>query len=417
MRSYKIALFTAYLSLICLEMTAQRNESFLDNIKTLKTQVNGKWELLPIIILGSDDKIEISFDEMSHEYHRFTISIVHCNAEWEESGLFEPDYLHGFNERPITKFENSLNTTFSYTHYNYVFPNEDLDFKISGNYKAYINDESGETLRAAVTCFSVAEQAVSITAEVTGNTVLDINDRHQQVDFSINYNNLNIDNPDRQIIVRVSQNRRSDITVSELSPTHTSPGILKYTNNRKLTFPAGGEFRRFEIINMYDHSQNIDRIDFFAPYFHAILLKDKPRKNYFFDKDHNGRFIIRYSLATNSDIEADYLFAHFTLESEQREDGSVFISGDFTGNSLSSEWKMSYNDQNRCYEKTILIKQGSYDYQYLWVPEKSKTGLTSMFEGDFFETGNEYLIMVYYRQSGARYDRLVGYHDIRTSTN
>lgn len=168
---------------------------------------------------------------------------------------------------------------------------------------------------------------------------------------------------------------------------------------------------------MYDHSQNIDRIDFFDPYFHAVLLKDRIRKNYMFDKDHNGRFFIRYSLANNSNIEADYLFLHFTLESEPVKGGAAYISGDFTGNSLSSEWKMNYNTQNRCYEKTVLIKQGAYDYQYVWVPENGETGLTNIFEGDFYETENEYLIMVYYRQSGSRYDRLVGYCNIKTESN
>lgn len=417
MKFIRLSLFTLSLCIICRDLTAQRNQIFQENIKTLKSVVNGNWELLPIIILGSDDRIEISFDEMSHDYHRFTITLSHCNSEWEESNLFVSDYLEGFNGMPITEYEKSLNTTFNYTHYTFTLPNEDLNFKISGNYKASIIDESANSQTVAIACFSVTEQVVSIDAEVTSNTVVDINNEHHQVDLSINYNNLNIDNPDREIIVKVSQNRHLNPTNVNLSPTHISPGILKYTNNKKLTFPAGAEFRRFEIINMYDHSQNIDRIDFFDPYFHAVLLKDRIRKNYMFDKDHNGRFFIRYSLANNSNIEADYLFLHFTLESEPVKGGAAYISGDFTGNSLSSEWKMNYNTQNRCYEKTVLIKQGAYDYQYVWVPENGETGLTNIFEGDFYETENEYLIMVYYRQSGSRYDRLVGYCNIKTESN
>ncbi|MDE6101082.1 MAG: DUF5103 domain-containing protein, partial [Paramuribaculum sp.] len=53
-------------------------------------------------------------------------------------------------------------------------------------------------------------------------------------------------------------------------------------------------------------------------------------------------------------------------------------------------------------------KQGAYNYQYLAVPRGASTrGSTSVVEGDRYQTANEYLVKVYFRQPGSRYDRLV----------
>ena len=68
---------------------------------------------------------------------------------------------------------------------------------------------------------------------------------------------------------------------------------------------------------------------------------------------------------------------------------------------------MEYNEREKAYQSTVLLKQGAYDYQYLWVPDGESAGQTKPTEGDWYETKNEYLILLYYRQRGSRYDRLV----------
>ena len=62
-----------------------------------------------------------------------------------------------------------------------------------------------------------------------------------------------------------------------------------------------------------------------------------------------------------------------------------------------------------------MLKQGSYNYQYLCVPNQSKVGLSHPVEGDYHQTENEYSIYVYYHPMGARYDRLIGVTTIRNA--
>ena len=397
-------LTAGFLMFVPMMLHAQWFGSSSDMLNTLRTISNGDWERIPMITLESDETIEFSFDEMSHEYHRFTYHITHCDAQWKPSNLIESEYMEGFNDQPIEDWENSLNTTFDYTHYTLTLPNNDVTLKLSGNYRLSIQEDGREV---AWFRFLISENMHNLSATVSGNTDIDTHKSHQQLDMKVSLNGLNVTNPDREIYTVVMQNRRSDNAVIDPKPTYNSGNMLTYEHCSDLIFPAGNEFRRFEIINMYDYFRNVDRVTFHDPYYHANLLEDTRHHAYTFDYDHNGRYLIRYNQASDSDTEADYLFVHFNLASEPMNGGSLYISGHFNGGNTGRKWIMEYNSQTRRYEATILLKQGAYDYQYIWVPDGQTAGQTKPTEGDWYETKNEYLILLYYRQRGSRYDRLI----------
>lgn len=375
-----------------------------EHINTLRVISCGEWERLPVIRLGSDESIEFSFDEMSHRYHRFTYSVTHCDAQWKPSDLLESEYMDGFNDQPIDDWQNSLNTTFDYTHYTLTLPDDNVRFKLSGNYRLSIREDGREV---AWFRFLVSEDKQNLSATISGNTDIDTHKSNQQLNMSIVLNGLNVTDPDREIYTVIMQNRRLDNAVINPNPTYYTGDRLIYEHCRELIFPAGNEFRRFEVVNMYDMNLNVDRIAFHDPYYHATLMRDKRHTAYTFDYDHNGRFLIRYNQADDTDTEADYLFVHFSLSGIRMSEGKMYVSGHFSGGNLSSRYEMEYNTLNRAYEATLLLKQGAYDYQYLWVPDQETKGQTKPTEGDWYETRNEYDILLYYKQRGSRYDRLI----------
>lgn len=397
-------LLSAALMVMPMLLHAQWFSSKSDMINTLRTVSNDDWERAPIITLGSNETIEFSFDEMSHEYHRFTYHITHCDAQWKPSNLIESEYMNGFNDQPIEDWENSLNTTFDYTHYNLTLPNSEVSLKLSGNYRLSIQEDGKEV---AWFRFMIVENMHNLAATVDGNTDIDTRKSHQQLNMTISLNGLNVTNPDREIYTVVMQNRRFDNAVIDPKPTYNSGNRLTYEHCRELIFPAGNEFRRFEIINMYDYFRNVDRVSYHNPYYHATLIQDTRHHAYTFDYDHNGRYLIRYNQASDSDTEADYLFVHFNLASDLMTGGKMYVSGHFNGGNLTSRYEMEYDGQEKAYQATVLLKMGAYDYQYIWVPDGQVIGQTKPTEGDWYETKNEYLILLYYRQRGSRYDRLV----------
>lgn len=96
-------------------------------------------------------------------------------------------------------------------------------------------------------------------------------------------------------------------------------------------------------------------------------------------------------------------------------DGNVYLNGELYNNVLDEKSKMGYNPETHQYEKSVLLKQGSYNYQYLFVPNGQTVGQTGPIEDNFFQTENEYSIYVYYCPMGARYDRLIGVTSIRNT--
>ncbi len=401
--------------LLALQMAmAQSHETYVNDVRSVRVMVNNDWQAVPIVELNSDDYLEVSFDQLSHQYHRYIYKIVHCNANWQPSELNEIDYLDGFNNNVIEDYQNSFNTTMLYTHYKIFLPNENVQLKVSGNYRLCVYDEEKDNEPILTACFSIVDPQINIAATVSSNTEIDTNASHQQVSFEVIHDGYNIRNPNTEVKVHVLQNNRRDNCVTDLLPTYQQPGRLQYTHNQKLIFEAGNEYRRFELVNVHYATQGVDHIRLFDPYYHATLFTDEARHNYSYDEDQNGRHFVRYNQAEDNDTEADYLFVHFSLAPDKPLiGGKLYLQGDFTYDRYDSTNQLKYNPDTYTYEGVQLLKQGAYNYQYLFVPEGSVQGHPQPIEGSFYETENEYLILVYHRPFGERYDRLIGMKQIR----
>ena len=412
---------TVLLSLLCCAsaITAQRHEILDRQLHTLQVVVNDDPLLPPIMNLGGGNHLEIGFDEFSHEYHRYIYKVEHCNADWSPSTeIFESDYMNGFNGEPIEDYEKSFNTTVLYTHYSLRIPNENISLKLSGNYKLTVyNDEGDEPVPVLTACFSLVEPGVGIGATVSTNTDIDFNKSHQQVDFSVNYGLVKVIDPHRELKTVVMQNRRWDNCVVNPKPNIQAANKIEFTHNRQLIFPAGNEYHKFEILDVHIPTLNVDRMEWFDPYYHATLYHNQTARNYLYDEDQNGAFIIRNSDDEDVATTCDYVFTHFTLKSPQLPGGEVYLNGEWTYNRFIPEYRMTYNRETQAYEATALLKQGYYNYNYLFVPDGETQGNSGRTDGNFYETENEYIILVYHRPNGGRYDKLVGYRRMNFKIN
>lgn len=405
MKRYIVTFISVLLSF---SVSAQFFKSLSSDIASLQMVLNDDWSNAPVITLGSDDELFFSFDELSHTYRRFIYRVTHCNSDWTPSSLHAIDYITGFNDRPIEEWSNSVNTTQLYTHYEFVLPNDDMKLKVSGNYKLEIFDDSDMDNPVAVFGFAVLERKLSVSATVSGNTDIDTNSSHQQLSFDVHYAGYNIMSPVSDIKPVIYQNRRPDNCVSNIKPTYITGSSLQYVYNEKLIFDAGNEYRRFELTDIYSPGQNVDRVEYAEPYFHAELYGDGVRRTYSNTRDENGRYFVNTLQGYGSLMEADYVAVHFTLDAPFREGGDYYVCGDFNGNFFDESNRLEFDETDGVYRNVQLLKLGLYNYHYLWVPDDSHAGVTSFSEGDFYNTENEYLILIYHRDFGGRYDKLVG---------
>lgn len=416
MRHTLLALFIL-LNVYISAQTPYRTQTFAENIKTLQIGVNDDKYLLPIIDLDGHDVLRIRFDEMSHEAHSYGYKVIHCNADWTPSNLSTNEYLTGFTTGNITDFNLSQITTFLYTHYKFELPNSDISFKISGNYVVIIYEDNDVDKPIAHVCFSIVQPKVSINATIRGNTDTELSGRLQQIDFDLMLNGYNVRDINSELKVIIRQNNRFDNEVSGILPTFISASKLSYSNNRALIFEGGNEYHRFDISSVYAASEGIATIRYQQPHYEAFLTQDKVQtsKTYMHNFDVNGKFVINYQESVeNSDIEGDYLYVHFMLPMKAPFlDGQIYLGGDFNNNLFNDNSRLQYDFNAGTYYKTMLLKQGGYNYQYWFMQKGSKKANVEKVEGSYWQTGNEYTIYVYHRPWGERYDKLIAVKSIQ----
>ena len=389
------------------------------NIKTVLFYKDGFELATPVLILNSPEKIKLSFDDLDADLKPYKFTIMHCESDWMPSTELQPiDYIDGYNEDNIDDFSYSFNTTVHYTHYSLIFPSANLKPKISGNYiiKVYISDPSEAIFTWR---FMVLE---STPLGISGNVhqANNIADRltKQQIDFNINYNGMRVDNPGQNIKVVITQNERQDNSLRNIQPSFARGESLEYSNNDAISFDGGNEFRSFDTKSLIYQTERIRTIQRDESGIHVDLLNDTRRtfKNYATEKDINGRKLIKSEdHAQNSDIEADYAWVSFTLPYQAMlGNGEIFLMGALTDWQLNENSRMTYNFEQKSYVMRLLLKQGHYDYLYLFIDKISNQPDISLIEGSHWETENEYTIWVYYRSGGDLYDRLVGLQNLNS---
>lgn len=395
---------------------AQAARSLVMSVRSPQMVLNGEWDAPAVMMLGSDDRLLFSFDEMSHTYHRYLCRITHRNADWSMSDLLEIDYLDGFNNMPVEEWENSVNTTQLYTHYEYSIPNENVSLKLSGNYRLEILDgESPDETPVALFDFSVVEPRVAVRASVSGDTDRSLNDGEQQLSFVVDYSRYGIANPAADIKPVVYQNRRRDNAVIGVKPTYIRGGDAEYVHNEKLIFDAGNEYRRFELTDPNSPGMNVEEVVYYAPDYHALLYMDEVRRYHSEYRDEDGRYYVNTLEGYGSPIEADYVYVHFALDAPYRTGGDYYLMGDFAGVPFSPLCKLEYDAEEGYYFTSQLLKLGLYNYMYIWLPHGAEEGSVLSTEGACYNTENEYLIYIYHRAFGERYDRLVGVQALKYS--
>jgi hypothetical protein len=267
--------------------------------------------------------------------------------------------------------------------------------------------------------FYIVEPKVRIEGLVKKATFDVYNGENQEVDFKVVNQQLKLLNPREDIKVVLMQNRRWDNAILGLKPNYIRDNVLDYDYNKENVFPGGNEFRYFDIRTKRHNGENVESIKFIRPYFHATLFPDAIRNNLKFlpYKEMNGNFVIEsQDRVTDADTECDYMFVHFYLPMPtQLVGGSVNVFGALTGWNANQSNEMKWNYEAAGYELSMLLKQGYYNYQYVYVPEGAKKADSVNLEGTFFITENEYEIFAYYHDQSSRYDRLVGFVILNSS--
>lgn len=400
------------------DLLLYNDKIYKPSIKTVQMYNSGVNELSsPIYEVGSENPLICSFDDLTDDSKNYYYTLIHCNADWEPSGLIEPEFMDGFYPDLITNYQRSFNTIIDYIRYEVTIPNENLTIKKSGNYILYIYEDNKDS-PVLTRRFMVNENIVGIDPSVKRSSVVEYRKFKNEVDLNVHLKNFQVSDPFRDITVVLKQNGRWDNAITDLKPKFVRNNVLEYNHERVNEFWGGNEFRKIDMKSARYQTQEIKAFKREEDGVHAYLNLEKSRsfKQYLFEYDINGRYLIKNDDGFDDKLEPEYIYVHFQLKkADPVENGDVYIFGQLSDWQAKSEMKMKYNEETLIYSATLLLKQGYYNYLFATLEDGKSTVDMIPIEGSHSETINDYGVFVYSRDRSLDYDRLIGIKQFTTN--
>jgi len=385
---------------------------YLPNIKSVKFNQAGDFLTVPVMGLSNPSGLELNFDDLDNDVKSYFYTLVLCNQDWTPAQISPIEYLKGFSEVPIRDYKFSSIAFQRYTHYTVSIPNRNCMPKRSGNYLLKVYLDSDTSKLAFTRRLFVLDNKATISGYISQPVNPKFFNTHQKVNFAVNTQTLNVNNPFEQVKVVILQNNRWDNAIKNIKPMFLKGTVIEYNAENDCLFPGTKEWRWVDLRSFRLQTERVQKSDYRRNGTDIWVVPDQERSGtrYFYLKDINGQYFPGTLDNTDPNYEGDYAAVHFTYAAEQPYAGfNMYIYGEMTNYEYNDQFKMRYNTAKGVYETTLILKQGYYNYMYGLVDQFNNQGLQmDLTEGDSWETENNYTILVYYRALGGRADELVG---------
>ena len=385
------------------------NFVYMPHIKSVQFHHVGLPTSDPIIDLNSAGQLLLTFDDILGGDITYNYKLIHCDKDWNRTDMDELEYVDGFNDEDIDRWFYSNTTISDYTRYELLIPNANVDPIISGNYILLVYEDDTD-LPVLTRRLMVVENLVTVNPLVRRSISALQLKTHHQLEFTINNEDFRIQNPQRDLFVSILQNGRWDNAITNKQPIYSRNNDITFSPSDYLLFPASREFRFADVRSLQYPGAGVHSVDRLPDRIDVLLQLDRPRneRSSFDYRDINGKFVIENADDSNDFLTSEYVDVHFTLRDLNPDlTKDVYVVGGFSDWHCLGENKLTYSTKHQSYLGNILLKQGFYDFQYATRDQDGKIDY-EVYEGNSFETINDYIFLVYYRPFGARFDRIIG---------
>ncbi len=403
------------------QLPVNPNNIIADNIHSVRLHMYGDEQSMPVYKLNSSDRMELHFDDMDTRVKSYYYTYQLCDYNWQPVNLSAFDYIKGFTQQRITTYRFSSIAYTRYVHYQVVLPEANTLPTKSGNYllKVFLDGDPNKTVftRALL----VLDPKATVSTQIVQPFTPQFFKTHQRIKFNVNIDALNSFNAAQQIKVKVLQNYRWDNAMGTVPPTFIRGNTLEYNSENNFVFPGGKEWRWLDLRSLRLLSERVDSSSDKKTSVDIYVKPDIDRnaQRYVYYQDLNGLYLSTTYETINPYWQADYATTHFKFVTPDRNayaNKELYLIGDLTNYELTDNNKMTFNSDKGYYEGKQFLKQGYYSYGYKLVDKNDATKQTDL-DGNYWETENNYTVLIYYKSFTDQSDQLIGIAKISTRTD
>lgn len=383
-----------------------------DAVRTIQLYQGDRERALPILPLGGGPPLTLEFDLMARSGRPLSVYFYHADRSWRRD-LVPAQYLTGFQRDDLLDYASSRGTEVPYVHYTYQFPNEDVGFRLSGNYVVRVTEQGQEDEVLFEKPFFVTEQAGPLdlglrdlvvsgqaqpslvpTARFTPPSSL----QGQPFDYTVCFvRDADFNAPRCSARAQLAEQPR---LVFDLPPGQAfAPAAADYFLDLS-ALRIGGEIEGtdFTVGGPPRVILEPDYARFAGAGLDSLLL---------------GQPVVEAAVrdVPDPDLSAEYALVQFSFvpPEEQALGGGVYLMGSFGSGPTVPADTLAWVPERARYEGEVLIKQGRYEYRYASPDPR----LGRVLERALTRQGSGYLAFVYYDDMGEGTDRLLAVRGAR----
>lgn len=371
------------------------------NIQSIQLHPQGEPSGAPVIELGSQKQLVLSFDYMGEQSRQFGVEVSHRTQSWQKSAISPSTFLDSFSRAYIQNGQSSFSQRPSYRHVEYKFPNSNLRPAVSGNYLLQVYDyRSGDLLFSLP--FFVTENKGTIDTRVETRFARGKKGRPlDQLYSTYRYPNF-VEFPQFDLSISFAQNQFwGQMREAGFLDTIT-PGQIRGRLEDEQAYIGSFEFKTLDLSSLQPNGKKI--LEYQPGKIPPLVILRRDVQN--LDNAPRSFPPSNYGTPLN-DRSSDYARVQFSLETNASisPDSEIYIVGHFNNWMINDLNKMSYNPETGLWTGHALIKQGVYAYKYLLVRDNWIDPLA--LDQSFLSPQQEYLTFVYFKDPDKNFDRLL----------
>lgn len=373
-----------------------------ESVRTVQLYRTGDETSLPVIGLDSGQTLSLEFDLLREEPRSFSVYFYHADRKWRYD-LQPAQYMGSFARDDLIDYTTSRGTRVDYTHYEYRYPNDDIQFRESGNYVVRVTEMGQEDEVLFERAFFVSEQVADPRIDVEAFRIGAGGRMQPRPTVRFPASNLLQSHPFDVYVCFMRNGAVEEIRCAS-DPSLVEASFYQFRLPLDQSFSLHAPTRIVDLSVLQESSQVVG-VDFETTPIAVALARDYAR----FTGLNRSKALTGQSLVSSvvrntfePDTQSEYVrttFSYVPVE-EQPLDGEVMVTGSFNNWQYEGKHRLQWQSGEGLYSGSVLLKQGVHEYRY------HGTGEPTYRERDFLQE-TLYTALVYFRDQTLNSDRLI----------